>query len=104
VLFKVGCVKDQSNRFDQSFRVKKICTDDSIIQIFSNGGSESSVCIFYFILLYFVFHFISKRIIYIFYFNFYVVKELQSQKKRLFNIKDVEQDHSSVEVPQVFYI
>jgi len=59
---------------------------------------------FYFILLYFVLHFISKLIIYIFYFNFYVVKELQSQKKRLCSIKDAEQDYSSVEVPQVFYI
>ncbi|XP_068503761.1 uncharacterized protein [Phaseolus vulgaris] len=41
VLFKVGCVKDQSNRFEQSFRVKKNCINESIIQRFSDGGLES---------------------------------------------------------------
>ncbi|XP_068477222.1 uncharacterized protein [Phaseolus vulgaris] len=41
VLFKVGCVKDQSLRFDQSFRVKKVCIDDSTIQRFCEGRVEN---------------------------------------------------------------
>ncbi|XP_068492261.1 uncharacterized protein [Phaseolus vulgaris] len=41
VLFKVGCVKDQSLRFDQSFRVKNFCIDDSTIQRFCEGRVEN---------------------------------------------------------------
>ncbi|KAK8467756.1 hypothetical protein PHAVU_007G143500, partial [Phaseolus vulgaris] len=41
VLFKVGCVKDQSLRFDQSFCVKKVCIDDSTIQRFCEGRVEN---------------------------------------------------------------
>ncbi|ESW33865.1 hypothetical protein PHAVU_001G105000 [Phaseolus vulgaris] len=41
VLFKVGCVKDQSLRFDQSFRVKKVCIDDTTIQRFCDGRVEN---------------------------------------------------------------
>ncbi|XP_068487118.1 uncharacterized protein [Phaseolus vulgaris] len=41
LLFKVGCVKDQYLRFDQSFRVKKVCIDDSTIQRFCEGRVEN---------------------------------------------------------------
>ncbi|ESW21756.1 hypothetical protein PHAVU_005G096800 [Phaseolus vulgaris] len=41
VLFKVGCVKYQYLRFDQSFRVKKVCIDDSTIQRFCEGRVEN---------------------------------------------------------------
>ena len=44
LLFKVGCVKDQSLRFDQSFRVKKVCIDDTTIQRFCDGRVENVVC------------------------------------------------------------
>ncbi|QCD82888.1 hypothetical protein DEO72_LG2g3230 [Vigna unguiculata] len=42
-LFKVKCQNDYTNRFDQSFRVKKVCMDEKIVESFINVELES-VC------------------------------------------------------------
>jgi len=60
--FKVGCVKDQSLRFDQSFCIKKVCIDDSTIQRFCDGRVENVVC--FLISVYYDFHFTLKFLIY----------------------------------------
>jgi len=53
-LFKVDSRNDQGIRLEQSFRVKKVCFENQIIQTFIEGRSKSIVSI-----LLFVFTFVS---------------------------------------------
>ncbi|QCD79151.1 hypothetical protein DEO72_LG1g2790 [Vigna unguiculata] len=40
-LFKVECKNDYNSKFEQSFRVKKVCTDEKIIESFSDVEVKS---------------------------------------------------------------
>jgi len=42
-LFKVECNYDYNSKFDQSFRVKKICMDEKVIESFSDVEVKSLV-------------------------------------------------------------
>jgi len=42
-LFKVECKNDYNSKFEQSFRVKKVCTDEKIIESFSDVEVKSLV-------------------------------------------------------------
>jgi len=35
-MFKVECKNDYNSKFDQSFRVKKVCMDEKVIKSFSD--------------------------------------------------------------------
>jgi len=42
-MFKVECENDYNSKFDQSFRVKKVCMDEKVIESFSDVEVKSSV-------------------------------------------------------------
>jgi len=42
-LFKVECKNDYNSKFEQSFRVKKVCMDEKIIESFSDVEVKSLV-------------------------------------------------------------
>jgi len=62
-LFKVECKNDYS-KFEQSFRVKKVCMDEKVIESFSDVEIKSLVRSFFFLTSYPIFFF-NFNIIYI---------------------------------------
>jgi len=42
-LFKVECKNDYNSKFEQSFRVKKVCMDEKVIESFTNVEVKSLV-------------------------------------------------------------
>jgi len=42
-LFKVECKNDYNSKFEQSFRVKKVCMDEKVIESFSDVEIKSLV-------------------------------------------------------------
>ena len=49
-MFKVECKNDYNSKFEQSFRVKKVCMDEKVIEIFSDVEIKSLVISYLFLL------------------------------------------------------
>ena len=46
-MFKVECKNDYNSKFEQSFRVKKVCMDEKVIESFSDVEIKSFVSFFF---------------------------------------------------------
>jgi len=67
-LFKFECKNDYNSKFDQSFRVNKICMDEKVIESFSDFEVKSLVRSDSFLL--------KSYVIYNFNFSLFVIKYL----------------------------
>jgi len=54
-MFKVECKNDYNSKFEQSFRVKKVCMDEKVIESFSDVEIKSLVRFFFFYVLAYIF-------------------------------------------------
>jgi len=62
-LFKVECKNDYNSKFEQSFRVKKVCMDEKVIESFTDVEVKSLVRSYLFLFMSYPIFFFNCNII-----------------------------------------